>query len=68
MAQHAVDIVKRQRAHRRSRAGRIRRLVDEARAGESDRTLPIVLAGVVLFVVTVFTIVLTIVELAASLA
>ncbi len=68
MDQHAIDIVKRQRAQRRSRAGRIRRLVDEARAGESDRTLPIVLAGVILFVATVFTIVLTLVELAASLA
>lgn len=68
MDQHAIDIVKRQRAHRASRAGRIRRLVEEARAGESDRTLPIVLAGVILFVATVFAIVLTIVELAASLA
>ena len=68
MTQPAIEIGKRQRTQRRSHTGRIRSLVDEARAGESDRTLPIVLAGVILFVATVFTIVLTLVELAASLA
>ena len=67
MAQHAIDIVKRQ-ARRRARNGRIRHLVEEARAGESDWTLPIVLGGIVLFVATVITVVLTIVELAAVLA
>ena len=68
MDQHAIDIAKRQRARRRSRAGRIRRLLEEVRSGESDWTLPILLGFIIVFVATVVTVVLTIVLLAASLA
>jgi hypothetical protein len=68
MAQHASDTVRRGRAARRSRAGTTARLLQEAWAGESDWTLPILLGGILLFVMTVVAIVLTIVELAALLA
>jgi len=77
MAQHVTGLVKRRPrdaaehrrpARRHSLARTIGRLLEEARSGDSDWTLPIVLGGILLFVATVVAVVLTIVELAALLA
>jgi hypothetical protein len=74
VAQHATNLVRRrpraavERRRQRSPAQTGRRLLAEVKRGESDWTLPILLGTVILFVATVLTVVLTIVELAARLA
>jgi hypothetical protein len=74
VAQHATNLVKRgpraavERRPQPSLARTGRRLLAEVKRGDSDWTLPILLGAVIVFVATVFAVVLTIVELAAMLA